>query len=63
MFEDFEVVCPKCHAILRLNSEYYDGMIEETNGDLTSNMNSSEYSFECAKCGTDLKMVIKVSCY
>lgn len=56
MFDEFEVICPKCKAILRLSSEGYEDLIQEN-----EDTDDEEYTFPCAECNAKLKMVIKIT--
>jgi enamine deaminase RidA (YjgF/YER057c/UK114 family) len=58
MFNEFEVVCPNCEAILRLSSDWYEELIKEKETDKPT---ESCYEFPCVECENELKMEIKVT--
>jgi hypothetical protein len=57
MFDEFEVVCPECDAILRLSSEGYKSYIKKLEDE---NLYQDSYEFPCLKCYAKLEMTIKV---
>jgi hypothetical protein len=62
MFEEFEVICPNCEAILRLGAEDYNpyiGQVESKKEKADCKVSFIDnYWFQCLLCGSISKLEI-----